>query len=70
MTKTELSNLKKATENLTRWDSSGEAFGHYSEVSSKSTTSKGSDRLYEFWCLMKLIEDLSLKYNITHTCPK
>ncbi len=65
MTKTELSNLKKATEKLTKWESSGKAFGHYQVIEGKATTSDCADRLYEFWCLMKLIEDLSVNYNIT-----
>ncbi len=65
MNKAELKRLKKATEKLTRWESSGKAFGHYQVIESKATITNRADSLYEFWCLMKILVDLKVNYNIT-----
>jgi hypothetical protein len=64
MTKAELKDLKIATQKLTRWDSSNTAFGHFQVVEPKATTSKNADRIYEFFCLMKLLTDLHTHYQI------
>lgn len=69
MNKAELKRLKMATEKLTKWESSGKAFGHYEVLRNQATeenldAKKKIDHLYEFWCLMKLIDDLSANYNI------
>ncbi len=65
MTKAELKKLKTATEKLTKWESSAKAFGHYSIFEKDVTPTKKTDRLYEFWCLMKILNDLLENYNIT-----
>ena len=64
MTKAELKQLKAATEKLTKWDSSGKAFGHFNVIKSKATEKKGADKVYEFFCLMKLLADLLINYDI------
>lgn len=64
MNKTQLRQLKAATKKLTKWDSSGKAFGHLKVIDSKATTTDGADRIYEFYCLMKLLEDFKSNYNI------
>jgi hypothetical protein len=64
MTKTELKKLKTATEKLTRWDSSGKAFGHFGVIEAKATTTDGADSIYEFWCLMRILVDLKSNYKI------
>lgn len=56
--------MKKATEKLTKWESSGKAFGHYQVIESKATSKAGADRIYEFWCLLKILDDLRINYNI------
>ena len=69
MTKEELKKLKTATKKLTKWESSGKAFGHYKVIEAKATDTnlaneKGADKIYEFYCLMKILEDLSNNYTI------
>lgn len=64
MTKTQLRQLKAATEKLTRWESSGKAFGHYKLLEANAKISEGADKLYEFFCLLKLLEDLAHNYKI------
>lgn len=64
MTKAELKKLKTATEKLTKWESSGKAFGHYNIIEAKATTTDGADTIYEFWCLMKILVDLTAKYKV------
>lgn len=59
MTPKEIADLKTATIKLTRWDSSKKAFGHYKVIEAKRT-----DRIYEFWCLMKILQDLRINYDI------
>jgi hypothetical protein len=65
MTKAELKRLKVATEKLTKWETSGKAFGHYQVIEAKATTKDGADSIYEFWCLMKILDDLRVNYKIT-----
>lgn len=65
MTKDELKRLKVATQKLTKWETSGKAFGHYRMIDAKATTKDGADSIYEFWCLMKILEDLRVNYIIT-----
>lgn len=64
MNKAALKKLKMATEKLTKWESSGKAFGHYQVIEGKATTKDGADSIYEFWCLMKLLVDLRANYKI------
>ncbi len=64
MTKAELKKLKKATEKLTRWDSTGKAFGHFGVIEGKATSTDGADSIYEFWCLMRILVDLNSNYKI------
>jgi hypothetical protein len=64
MTKTQLRQLKKATQKLTRWESSGKAFGQYKMLESTANSNKGADKLYEFFCLMKILEDLQHNYDV------
>lgn len=64
MTKAQLRQLKTATEKLTKWESSGKAFGHYKILESSAAPNKGADKIYEFFCLMKLLEDLNYNYEV------
>lgn len=64
MTKAELKKLKTATEKLTKWDSSGKAFGHFNVIEAKATSTDGADSIYEFWCLMRILVDLKSNYKI------
>jgi hypothetical protein len=64
MNKAELKKLKVATEKLTKWESSGKAFGHYQVIEGKANTTDGADSLYEFWCLMRILIDLKTNYKI------
>jgi hypothetical protein len=64
MTKAELKRLKDATKKLTRWESSGMVFGHLVVIQNKATIKKGSDRIYEFYCLLRILDDLKPKYTI------
>lgn len=65
MNKTQLRQLKLATRKLTKWDSSEKSFGHFKVIEAKATNIKGADRIYEFYCLMKILEDLMANYKIT-----
>lgn len=65
MTKTQLRQLKAATAKLTKWDSTKKAFGHFKVIKDKATNTKGADRIYEFYCLMRILEDLMVNYNIS-----
>lgn len=65
MNKTQLRQLKAATAKLTKWDSSKKAFGHFKVIRDKATNTKGADRIYEFYCLMRILEDLMVNYNIS-----
>lgn len=60
MTLQDIKMLKKATEKLTKWELTGQAFGHFENIKSKKT-----DRIYEFYCLMRILVDLKKNYNIT-----
>jgi len=51
--------LKKSIESLSKWDSSGKAFGHLRNLRNKKT-----DRIYEFFCYIKIIDDLKKNYDI------
>ncbi len=57
--------IRMAIEKLTEWDSSKKAFGHFETIDENAETTGKNDRLYEFWCLMKILEDLSNNYNIS-----
>lgn len=59
MTITEIRKLKKETEKLTTWESSKKAFGHFKNIE----TSK-DDRIYEFYCLLRVLNDLKKNYDI------
>jgi hypothetical protein len=60
MTLQDIKMLKDATEKLTKWESTGQAFGHFENIKSKK-----SDRMYEFYCLMRILADLRNNYVIT-----
>lgn len=65
MTKSELNKLKAATKKLTKWESSGLAFGHFNVIDSVATNTDGADKIYEFYCLLRILDDLRHNYNIT-----
>ncbi len=56
--------LKTATEKLTTWEDTGKAFGHLGVLDTVADENRKSDRLYEFYCLMRVLEDLSHFYDI------
>ncbi len=60
MTKADINKLKNATMALTKWDSTGQAFGHFKKIKGKPKPYS----IYEFFCLMKILEDLRTNYNI------
>lgn len=60
MTINDIRKLKKETEKLTKWESSKKAFGHFKNIE----TSK-DDRIYEFYCLLRILDDLKTNYIIT-----
>lgn len=64
MTKAELNRLKSSTKRLSQWESSGKAFGHYKVIARGATPKKKSDKIYEFFCLLKLLEDLDAAYSV------
>lgn len=51
--------LRKSIENLSTWESSGKAFGHTDKIKNKYP-----DRLYEFYCYIRIIDDLRVNYSI------
>jgi hypothetical protein len=61
--------LKAATKALTKWDSTNQCFGHFHKISDnvgqKKGDVKGSDRIYEFYCLLRILEYLSANYDVT-----
>ena len=64
MTKEELKKLKEATRKLSTWESSGKVFGHFRKIETKATNKQGADKIYEFYCLMRLLDDLRVHYKI------
>lgn len=60
MTIQDIEKLKEATKKLTKWESTGQAFGHFENIKSKTT-----DRTFEFYCLMRILADLRNNYVIT-----
>ena len=65
MTTAELQQLKNATQKLTKWESSGKAFGHFQVIEKNATTTVRSDRIYEFFCLLKILKDLRKNYTVS-----
>jgi hypothetical protein len=59
MNKQELTDLKNAIKSLTKWESSGKAFGYIESIDKPST-----NYIYEFYCAMRILEDLSEKQSI------
>lgn len=55
----DIKKLKAATEKLTKWETTGQAFGHFENIKLKKP-----DRLYEFFCCMRIIEDLQEHYDV------
>lgn len=49
--------LKTTVKNLSTWESSGKAFGHINKIKNKYP-----DRLYEFYCYIRILEDLRVNY--------
>lgn len=56
----DINQLRIATQKLTTWESTGDAFGHFSKINSKP---KGYN-IYEFYCCMRIMEDLQQHYDI------
>lgn len=54
-----INQLKKSIENLSKWESSGKAFGHFKKINNKYP-----DRLYEFYCYIRIIDDLRNSYSV------
>ena len=59
MKKADFAKLKTATKKLSQWESFGKAFGHFVIIESK-----GADKIYEFFCLMKILKDFDKNYFI------
>lgn len=59
MDKNKIDELANAAEKLTKWDSSGECFGYF-----ESLKTAKPDRIYEFFCLVNILNDLSHKNEI------
>lgn len=55
--------LRKSIEKLTKWESSGNAFGFIEGVSDNKV-----DYIYEFFCAIKILFDLNTHHNI-RLCP-
>lgn len=66
MEKTQLRNLKAATKKLTQWGSSKKAFAHYQKIKKGVTekTGDGAHNIYEFYCYLRILEDLRKNYKI------
>lgn len=60
MTITEIRRLRTATSKLSKWDSSRKVFGHVKHLKNRK-----ADRLYEFYCLMRLIDSLRGNYDVS-----
>ncbi|KGO88995.1 hypothetical protein [Flavobacterium suncheonense] len=56
----DIKKLKIATEKLTKWESTGQAFGHFDNIKSKP---KGYN-IYEFYCCMRIMKDLQQHYDV------
>ncbi len=56
----DIKKLKTATEKLTKWETTGQAFGHFDNIKS---TPKGYN-IYEFFCCMRIVKDLQQHYNV------
>lgn len=54
MNKEKIEELSMAASSLSKWDSSGECFGYFDSLSASKP-----DRIYEFLCMLKILEDLS-----------
>jgi len=54
-----INNLRTAIHSLSRWETSGKAFGYIQTV-----TDDKDDYIYEFFCAMKVLEDLSNNHRI------
>jgi hypothetical protein len=54
-----LRSLRNSIEKLSKWESSGEAFGFIDGVSNKNP-----DYIYEFYCAMRILNDLKTNHSI------
>ncbi len=59
-----IKNLRTATEKLTRWDSSKQSFGHLGDLGTIKDRKKKTDRIYEFYCVLRILDDLRQHYEI------
>jgi hypothetical protein len=59
MTLKDIKKLKTATEKLTKWETTGQAFGHFDNIKLKKP-----DRMYEFFCCMRIVKDLQQHYTV------
>ena len=64
MTPDEFEHLLKKTEKLSNWDTSGKCFGHFQILEDLGSKKKVQDRIYEFYCLLRVLEDLQQNYKI------
>lgn len=64
MTPAEFKNLLNKTELLSKWESSGKCFGHFQVLEKLGSKTKVRDRIYEFYCLLRILEDLAPNYNV------
>lgn len=55
-----LKQLRKSIEKLSKWETSGKAFGFI-----KTVPDTKDNYIYEFFCAMKVLEDLSISHAIT-----
>src|SRR5690606_29067779 len=64
MTPEEFEQLLKKTEKLSNWDKSGKCFGHFQILEKLGSKKKIHDRIYEFYCFLRILEDLKQNYKI------
>lgn len=58
--KDKLKTLSKVTERLTKWESSGKAFGYFTGIKTCE------DKIYEFYIYLRILKDLETHYVITY----
>ncbi len=56
--------LLVTTRKLSKWDSSNKCFGHLEVLDRIKSRSRRQDSIYEFYCLLVLLDDLRIEYDI------
>lgn len=56
--------LRDTTRKLSVWKSTGKCFGHFQILEQLESQKKVQDRIYEFYCLLRVLEDLKKNYKI------